>query len=116
MDPPVRVFDRRWVAAVVLNRDTWPITHLLSLGELREAVLDALPVPRTLLDVADVQHNMGSPGARMQHALLCMAAAADEGMSMLMTVCLQHVQEAMQQQQMHAPQPWEEGAKRWLRV
>ena len=52
----------------------------------------------------------------MQHALLCMAAAADRGMSMLMTVSLQHVQDAMQQQQMHAPQPWEESPKRWLRV
>ena len=37
-------------------------------------------------------------------------------MTMLMTVSLQHVQEAMQQQRMHAPQPWEESAKRWLRV
>ena len=35
---------------------------------------------------------------------------------MLMTVSLQHVQDAMQQQRMHAPQPWEESAKRWLRV
>ena len=59
---------------------------------------------------------MGLPGARMQHALLCIAAAADGGMSMLMTVSLQHVQDAMQQQRMHAPQPWEESAKRWLRV
>ena len=52
----------------------------------------------------------------MQHALLCMAAVADEVMSMLMTVSLQHVQDAMQQQQMHAPQPWEESAKQWLQV
>ena len=59
---------------------------------------------------------MGLPGARMQRALLCMAAAADGGMSMLATVSLQHVQDAMQQQRMHAPQPWEESAKRWLRV
>ena len=35
---------------------------------------------------------------------------------MLATVSLQHVQDAMQQQRMHAPQPWEESAKRWLRV
>ena len=97
--------DRRWVAAVVLNRDMGPI-----------AVLDALPGPRTPLDVADVQHSVGLPGARMQHALLCMAAAEEGGMSMLMTVSLQHVQDAVQQQRMQAPQRWEESAKRWLRV
>ena len=108
--------DRRPVAAVVLNRDMGPMARLPSLGELRAAVLDALPAPRTPLGVADVQHSVGSPGACMQHALLCMAAAADGGMSMLMTVSLQHVQDAMQQQRMHAPQPWEESTKRWLRV
>ena len=108
--------DRRWVAAVVLNRDMGPIARLPSLGELPAVVLDALPVPRTPLDVADVPHSVGLPRARMQHALLCMAAAADGGMSMLMTVSLQHVQDEMQQQRMHAPQPWEESAKRWLRV
>ena len=108
--------ERRWVAAVVLNRDMGPIARLPSLGKLPAAVLDALPAPRTPLDVADVQHNVGLPGARMQHALLCMAAAADGGMSMLMTVSLQHVQDGMQQQRMHVPRPWEESAKRWLRV
>ena len=107
--------DRRWVAAVVLNRDMGPIARLPSLGELPAAVLEALPAPRTPLDLANVLHNVGLPGARMQHALLCMAAA-DGGMSMLATVSLQHVQDAMQQQRMHAPQPWEESAKRWLRV
>ena len=107
---------RRWVAAVVLNGDMGPIARLPSLGELPAAVLDALPAPRTPLDVADIQHNVGLPGARMQHALLCMAAAADGGMCMLMTVSLQHVHDAMQQQRMHVPQPWEESAKRWLRV
>ena len=71
--------DRRWVAAVVLNRDVGPIARLPSLGELPAAVLDALPAPRTPLDVADVQHSVGLPGARMQHALLCMAAAAAGG-------------------------------------
>ena len=108
--------DRRWVAAVVLNRDMGPIARLPSLGELPAAVLEALPAPRTPLDLANVPHNVGLPGARMQHALLCMAAASDGGMSMLATVSLQHVQDAMQQQRMHAPQPWEESAKRWLRV
>ena len=108
--------DKRWVAAVVLNRDMGPIVRLPSVGELPAAVLDALPAPRTPLDVADVPHNVGLPRARMQHALLCMAAAADGGMSMLMPVSLQHVQDAMQQQRMHAPQPWEESAKRWLQV
>ena len=86
--------DRRWVAAVVLNRDMGPIARVPSLGELPAAVLDALPTPRAPLDVADVPHNVGLPGARMQHALLCMAAAADGGMSMLMTVSPQHVQDA----------------------
>ena len=104
--------DRRWVATVVVNRDMGPIARVPSLGELPAAVLDALPAPRTPLDVADVPHNVGLPRAHMQHALLCMAAAADGGMSMLMTVSLQHVQDAMQQQRMHAPQPWEESAKR----
>ena len=108
--------DRRWVAAVVLNRDMGPIARLPSLGELPAAVLEALPAPRTPLDLANVPHNVGLPGARRQHALLCMAAVADGGMSMLATVSLQHVQDAMQQQRMHAPQPWEESAKRWLRV
>ena len=108
--------DRGWVAAVVLNRDMGPIARLPSLGQLPAAVLDALPAPRTPLDVADVQHSVGLPGARMQHALLCMAAAADGGMSMLVTVSLQHVQDAMQQQRMHAPEPWEENTKRWLRL
>ena len=97
--------DRRLLAAVVLNRDMGPIARLPSLGGLPAAVLDVLPAPRTPLDVADVQHSVGLPVARMQHAQLCMAAAADGGMSMLMTVSLQHVQDAMQQQQMHAPQP-----------
>ena len=108
--------DRRWVAAVFLKRDMGPIARLASPGELPAAVLDALPAPRAPLDVADVPHNVGLPGARMQHALLCMAAAADGGMSMRMTVSLQHVQDAMQQQRMHAPWPWEESAKRWLQV
>ena len=65
--------------------------------------------------MADIPHHVGLPGARMQHALLSMAAA-DGGTSMLMTVSLQHVTDAMQQQQMHAPQPWEENARRWLHV
>ena len=107
--------DRRWVAAVVLNRDMGPIARLPSLGELPAAVLEALPAPRTPLDVADVPHHVGLPGARMQHALLS-PAAANGGMSMLMTASLQHVKDAMQQQQMHAPQPWQENATRWLHV
>ena len=80
--------DRRWVAAVVLNKDMGPIARLPSLGKLPATVLDALLAPRTPLDVADVQHNVGLPGARMQHAVLHMAAAADGGMSMLMRVSL----------------------------
>ena len=107
--------DRRRVAAVVLNRDMGPIACLPSLGERPTAVLEAVPAPRTPLDVADVPHHVGLPGARMQHAVSSMAAA-DGGMSMLMTVSLQHVKDAMQQQQMHAPKPWEESPKRWLQV
>ena len=95
--------DRRWVAAVVLNRDMGPIARLPSLGELPAAVLDALPAPRTPLDVADVPHTGGFPGACMRRALLCMAAAADGGMSLPMRVSLKHVQDAMQQQQLHTP-------------
>ena len=62
--------NRRLVAAVVLNSDMGPIARLPSLGELPAGVLDALPAPRAPLDVADVPHNVGLPGARMQHALL----------------------------------------------
>ena len=107
--------DRRCMAAVVLNKDMAPIARLPSLGELPAAVLEALPTPCTPLDVADIPHHVGLPGARMERALLSMAAA-DRGMSMLMTVSLQHVKDAMQQQQMHAPQPWEENARQWLHV
>ena len=106
---------RRWVAALVLNREMGPIARLPSLGDLPAAVLEALPAPRTPLDVADVPHHVGLPGARMQHALLNMAAA-DRGMSMLMTVSLQHVKDAMQRQHRHTPKPWEENARRWLHV
>ena len=107
--------DWRWVAAVVRNRDMGPIARLPSLGELPAAVLEALPAPCSPVRVADIPHHVGLPRARMQHALLSMAAA-DGGMSMLMTVSLQHVKDAMQQQQLHAPEPWEENATRWLHV
>ena len=48
--------DRRWMAAVALNRDMGPIARLPSLGELPASVLDALPAPRTPLTVADIPH------------------------------------------------------------
>ena len=54
--------DRRWVAAVVLNRDMGPIARLPSLGELPAAVLDALTAPRTPLDVADGSTAWGCSG------------------------------------------------------
>ena len=92
-----------------------PIARVPSLGELPAAALEALPAPRTPLDVADVPHHVGLPGARMQHALLCMATV-DVGMSMLMTVSLQLVKDAMEQQLLHAPQPWKENARLWLHV
>ena len=107
--------DSRWVAAVALNRDMGPIARLPSLAELPAAVLDALPAPRTPQMVADVPHQAGLPEAGLRHALLCMAAA-EGGMSMVVTVSLQHVKDAMQQQRPHAPQPWEESARRWLHV
>ena len=37
-------------------------------------------------------------------------------MSMVVSVSLQPVRDALQQQRPHAPQPWEEHAQRWLRV
>ena len=78
-------------------------------------VLDALAAPFTPLEVADIRHQAGLPEARMRHALLCMVAA-DGGMSMVMTVSLQHAKDAMQQQRLYAPQPWEENATWWLHV
>ena len=106
--------DRRWVAAVALNKDIRPVARLPSLGELPAAVLEALPAPRTPLTVADVPHQAGLPEVRLQHALLCMAAA-EGGMSMVVLVSLRHVKEAMQQQRPYAPQLWEEHAQRCLR-
>ena len=35
---------------------------------------------------------------------------------MVMTVSLQHVKDAMQQQRLYVPEPWEENAWRWLHV
>ena len=114
-DNLLSTLDRRRVAAVALNRDMGPIARLPSLGELPAAVLDALPVPRTPLVVADIPHQVGLSEARLQHALLCMAVA-EGGMSMVLTVSLQPVKDAMQQQRQYAPQPWEENARRWLHV
>ena len=51
--------DKRWVAAMVLNRDMGPVMCLPSLGELPEAALGALSVPRTSLSMADVGHWTG---------------------------------------------------------
>ena len=114
-DNLLSTLDRRWVAAVALNRDMGPIARLPSLGGLPAAVPEPLPAPRTPLEVADIPHHVGLPEARMRHALLCMTAA-DGGMSMLMTVSVQHVKDARQQQRLHAPQSWEENARRWLHV
>ena len=114
-DNLLSTLDRRWLAAVLLNRDMGPIARLPSPGELPTAVLDALPTPRTPLEVADIQHQVGLPEVRMRHALLCMAAA-EEGMSMVLSVSLQHVNDVMQRQRRYAPKPWEENARRWLHV
>ena len=111
----VSTMDRRWVAAVALNRDMGPVARLPPPGQLPAAVLDAFPAPRTPLTVADIPHQTGMPGARMRHALLCMAAS-EGGTSMLVSISLRHVQEAMQPQRPYAPHPGEESARRWLRV
>ena len=84
-DNLLSTLDKRWVAAVALNKDMGPIACLPSLGELPAAVLGALPAPRTPLEVADILHQVGLPEARLQHSLLCMAAA-EGGMSMVLTV------------------------------
>ena len=107
--------DRRWAAAVALNRDMGPVACLPSLGELPAAVPHALPAPRTPLTVADIPHQTGLPETRMRHALPCMAAA-EGGMPMVVSLSLLHVKDAAQQQRPYAPQPWEESAQRWLRV
>ena len=86
-DNSLSTLDKRSVAAVTLNRDMGPIARLPLLGELPAAVLDALPAHCTPLGVADIPHQVGLPEARMRHALLCMAAA-EGGMSMVMTVSL----------------------------
>ena len=114
-DNLLSTLDRRWVVDVALNRDMRPIARLPSLGELPAAVLDALPVPRTPHVVVDVPHQVRLPEAQLQHAVLCMAAA-EGGMSMVLTVSLQHLKDTMQQQQRYAHQPWEESARRWLHV
>ena len=45
----------------------------------------------------------------MRHALLCMAAA-EGGVSMVLSISLRHVKDVVQQQRPCAPQPWEESA------
>ena len=107
--------DRRWVAVMVLNKDLGTIMRLPSLGELPAAALGALPAPHAPLAVADIGHQTGLPDARLRHALLCLAAA-EGGMSLIVSVSLQHVRTAMQRRTPHALRPWEEHAQRWLRV
>ena len=64
---------------MVLNRDMGPVVCLPSLGELPAAALSALPAPRTPLPMADIGHQAGLPDARLQHALVCMAATRGGG-------------------------------------
>ena len=47
--------DKRWVAAVALNRDMGPIARMPSAKEFPVAVLDALLGPRTPVNVADIR-------------------------------------------------------------
>ena len=107
-DNHLSTLDRRWVAGVVFNRDMGPLARLLSLGELPAAVLDAYLAPRTPTNWGCRGRACGTP--------CCIWLSAERGMSMLMTVSLQHVKDATQQQQRSAPQPWEEKARRWLQV
>ena len=101
--------------AVVLNRDMGPVMCVPSLGELLAAALCALREPRSPPPVAYIGHQAGLPDARLQLALLCMAAA-EGGMSLVVAVFLQCVNHALQRQRPHAPQPWEEYGQRWQRV
>ena len=57
--------DRRWVAAMVLNRDMGPVVRLPSLGELPAAALGAIPAPHAPLPVADIRHQLVLPDARL---------------------------------------------------
>ena len=52
----------------------------------------------------------------MWHALLCMAAAGGGGVSMVVSISLRHLKDAMQQQRPYTPQPWEQSAQGWLCV
>ena len=114
-DHLLSTLERQWVAVIAPNRDMRPIACVPSLGELPAVVLDALPAPRTPEMVAHVPHQVGVPEARLRHALVCLAST-EVGMSMVVTVSLQHVTDAMQQQRQYAPRPWEESASRWLHV
>ena len=98
--------ERRWVAAVALNRDMGQVTRLPLLRKLPATALSALRAPRTALAVADIAHQEGLHDARLQDALLCMAAA-EGGMSLVVSVSLQHVKDALQPEVPHATQPWE---------
>ena len=79
--------DRRWVAAVLLNRDMGLIARLPPLGHSPATALSALPAPRTPLPVADIAHRAGLPEAWLQHPLLCMTTA-EGGISVVVSVSL----------------------------
>ena len=95
---------------MVLNRDMGSIVRLPSLQELPAAGLSSLPAPQAPLVVADLRHQAGLPDARTQHALLCLAAAPG-GLSLVMSVSLQHIRVALQLQTPHASQLWEVGGE-----
>ena len=100
---------------MVLNRDMGPVVRLPSLKELHAAAPGALPAPHAPLPVADIEHHVGLLDARLQHSLLCLAAA--EGvMSMVMSVSLQRVRDALLKHRPNAPRLWEEHTERWLQV
>ena len=96
--------DRRWVAAMVLKRDMGPIMRLPSPEELPAAAPSALLAPRAPMVVADPGRQTGLPDARLQHALLCLAAAPG-WLSLPMLVSLQHIGAALQRQRPHSPKP-----------
>ena len=93
----------RWVAAMVLNRDMGPILRLPSLGELPAAARGALPAPRALLVVADLWHQTGLPDARLQHALLCLAAAPGGDVARHVVVLAVHRSRAREVEAAHTP-------------
>ena len=95
---PLSTLDKRWVAAMVLNKDMGLVVRLPLLGELPAAVLTALPASRVPMSVADIGHQAGLPDAGLHHALLCLVAAKGR-MSLFVSLSVQHVKDVVQTQE-----------------